>query len=219
MTSAAAGLFHVVLDVGGTAVAGAHRLPGQYVQLSMAGAGESHFALASPPARGGKELELLIKSGTPLSDALIFSPPGTAVRTTLPSGRGFPLDLARGRDLLLFATGSGISPIRSCVEALRQERSSYGQVRLFFGVRTPDAFAYGAELQAWRGDDIEVTQVVSQPGATGWAGLTGYVQEHVGALPVKGAVAFLCGQKAMVQGVTDMLTARGLSKERIFQNF
>jgi len=38
-------------------------------------------------------------------------------------------------------------------------------------------------------------------------------------LSLAGASAFLCGQKAMVQGVTEALERQGLPRERIFLNF
>src|SRR5206468_2705835 len=109
---AAHGLFHLVLDAKGTAIAGAHRLAGQYVKLALDGIGEGFFAIASAPG-DGHHFEFLLKSGAPLTDALRARKVGEGVKVSAPSGKGFPLERARGHDLLLFATGSGISPIRS----------------------------------------------------------------------------------------------------------
>jgi NAD(P)H-flavin reductase len=60
---------------------------------------------------------------------------------------------------------------------------------------------------------------VSQPGASGWQGLTGYVQAHLGEQPVEGAVAFLCGQAGMVQEVIQALQARGVPRGDIHLNY
>jgi NAD(P)H-flavin reductase len=215
---AADGLFHVTVDVAGTPLAGAHKLPGQYVKLSIEGVGESYFAIASAPGAGNR-FELLLKRGSALSDAVDALRPGAEVKISAPSGKGFPLEQARGKNLLLFATGSGISPIRSVVALIRAERTSFGQVTLFFGVRTPSSFAYERELASWEKDRIRIVRTVSQPGSSGWQGLTGYVQAHLGEVDVTNAVAFLVGQKAMVQGVTEALSLRGLPKSEIFLNF
>ena len=145
--------------------------------------------------------------------------PGAQVQSRRPEGRGFPLVQARGRNLLLFATGSGISPIRSVIESVRQERSAYGRVTLYFGARTPQAFAYEDELQHWEAAGIRVVRTVSQPGASGWQGLTGYVQAHLGEVPVEDTLAFVCGQSGMVQGVMDALRTRGLPREAIHLNY
>jgi NAD(P)H-flavin reductase len=216
---AAEGLTELTLDIGGTPLVGTHRTPGQYVRLALPELGEGMFAIASAPEPFGTRWEFLLKGGSPLADALIQLQPGAQVQSRRPEGRGFPLLLGRGKDLLLFATGSGISPIRSVIESIRAERSAYGKVTLYFGARTPQAFAYEDELHHWEAANIRVVRTVSQPGASGWQGLTGYVQECLGEESVEGTIAFVCGQSSMVQGVIDVLRTRGLPRESIHLNY
>ncbi|ATB30719.1 NAD-binding oxidoreductase [Melittangium boletus] len=216
---AAEDLIELVLEIDGTPLVGQHRTPGQYVRLSLPELGEGIFAIASAPEPFGHRWEFLLKGGSPLVNQLMKLTPGEQVRSTRPEGRGFPLARARGHGVLLFATGSGISPIRSVIESIRQERGAYGPVTLYFGARTPRAFAYESELRHWEEAGIRVVRTVSQPGASGWQGLTGYVQAHLGEEPVEGRVAFICGQSRMVQGVMDALQARGLPREAIHLNY
>src|SRR5205823_14987329 len=95
---AAQGLVHLGLDVEGTPIAGGHRFAGQYVKLAL-GDAVGFFAIASAPGDGHR-FEFLIKSGSTLSDALSALPPGARVRISEPSGKGFPLEKARGRAVL-----------------------------------------------------------------------------------------------------------------------
>jgi len=217
--ASAAGLTEVHLDLSGTPVEGRHQRPGQFIRLTLEGKGEGYFAIASSPGEDPHRLELLVKSGTPLTDALIALRPDQKVKVSRVEGAGFPVELAEGREVLLFATGSGISPLRSLVGVLLRRREQVGPVTLYFGVRTPDGFAYSGDLELWRREGMEVVQTVSQPGDSGWAGLTGYVQEHVPPRDLSAAVAFLCGQSEMVHGVTGTLVERGLPRERIFLNY
>jgi sulfhydrogenase subunit gamma (sulfur reductase) len=216
---AADGLTDLTLDLAATPLTGTHRRPGQYVHLRLAGHEEGLFAIASPP--GALRWDLLVKAGSPLTDALIHLPLGQKIEVSPPTGPGFPLEQARGKDLLLFATGSGISPIRSVIESIRDERAAYGRVTLYFGARTPGAFAYSRDLEAWERSNIRVVRTVSQPGASGWQGLTGYVQAHLAEEPLltPGMLAFVCGQQEMVQGVMAALRERGLPGSAIYQNF
>lgn len=216
---AADGLTDLVLDIQGTPLVGTHAYPGQYVRLRLPGLEEGIFAIASPPSPQGTHWEFLLKDGSPLPDALIRLKPGDRVEVTRPEGKGFPLERARGRDLLLFATGSGISPIRSVIASIRSERQTYGRVTLYFGARTPSAFAYSDELHEWEAGGVRVVRTVSQPGVSGWQGLTGYVQACLGEESVEGAIAFLCGQSEMVQGVKATLQARGVPRGDIFLNY
>ncbi|NMO23163.1 NAD-binding oxidoreductase [Pyxidicoccus fallax] len=216
---AADGLTDLVLDIRGTPLVGMHAHPGQYVRLRLPGVSEGMFAIASPPDPQGTRWEFLLKDGAILPDALIRLPPGSLVEVSQPEGKGFPLERARGHDVLLFATGSGISPIRSLIASIRREREAFGRVTLYFGARTPGAFAYADELHEWEAGGVRVVRTCSQPGVSGWQGLTGYVQAHLGEEPVQDAVAFLCGQSTMVQGVKATLQARGVPKDAIFLNY
>jgi len=215
----AANLTELDLDARGTPIPASHQRAGQYLKLSLPGKGEGFFAIASAPGARGEVLELLIKSGSALADALVTLPVGARVQATAAQGKGFALEAARGRRVLLFATGSGISAVRSLIGVILQDRASYGEVSLYFGVRTPDAFAYATELDRWEQAGLRVIRTVSRPGDTGWQGLQGYVQTHVPLEPLAEAAAFLCGQKGMVQGVTEALERQGLPRERIFLNF
>src|SRR5229473_6031019 len=214
---AAEGLTSIELDLKGTPLAGTHQMPGQYVTLGMEGVGRGTFAIASPPEES-RNFEFLVKGGSPLADALRRARPGTKVQISLPAGKGFPLDRAIGKNLLLFATGSGISAIRSVIQSVLQNRSDYGQISLYFGARTPTAFAYQRELETWEREGIQVFRIVSRPGESRWKGLTGYIQSHLSELNVDNAVAFLSGQPAMVEEVTRALTQRGLPRENIYLN-
>lgn len=217
--AAGTNLTELELETRGTPVAASYIRPGQFVKVSLPDKGEAFFAIASAPGARGTALELLVKGGAPLADALVALPLGSTVRLTQAQGKGFPLEEARGRRVLLFATGSGISPLRSLIDTLRRDRAAYGDVTLYFGVRTPDAFAYVDELDGWIQDQVRVVRVVSRPGDSGWDGLQGYVQAHVPDEPLAEAVAFLCGVKGMVQGVTEVLVRQGLRKDRLFLNF
>lgn len=215
---AADGLTDLTLELSGTPLRGTHQRPGQYVHLRLPGTAEGLFALASPP--GAERWDLLVKAHSPLTEALVHLGLGQRVEVSRPEGPGFPLEQARDQDVLLFATGSGISPIRSVIESIRQEREAYRKVTLYFGVRTPGAFAYARDFKAWEQAGIHVVPTVSQPGASGWQGLTGYVQAHLKEEPLApGTQAFVCGQKEMVQGVISALRARGLPASAISQNF
>ena len=216
---AADGLTDLVLDLGDGPLVGAHLHPGQYVRLRLPGQPPGIFAIASPPAPHGRHWEFLLKDDGALPSALLNLPTGTPVEVTRPEGPGFPMQKARGRDLLLFASGSGISAIRPVIASVHQERAAYGQVTLYFGARTPGSFAYAGELERWQAGDVRVVRTVSRPGASGWQGLTGYVQTHLGEEPLENAIAFVCGPAEMVQGVMDQLRLRGVPRSAVFLNY
>lgn len=199
-----------------------HLRPGQVVKVRTA-AGEGFFALASAPHPAGVA-ELLLKRGVgPIADAAIDAAvPGGALETTRPFGNGFPFEEAEGRDLLLFAAGSGIAPIRAVVQHVARHRSRFGRVTLFYGQRSGAEFAYRSEYLDWERHGIRVVLCPSRD-VDAWPGVRGRVQEVARSLAFGGSppgesVAFVSGMAAMVADVRRTLAAAGVPSSRVHAN-
>ncbi len=210
------------LDLG--ALAGEHTRPGQVVKLHAAGHRPGYFAIANAP-RGDGAWELLLKRGSPLADAVIAAADAEAVvDASAPFGDGFPVECAVGRDVLLFAAGSGITPIRSLLQYLLDRREEHGSVALYYGQRSDRDFAYLGEHDGWRRAGVHLVLCASQPSPS-WKGARGYVQTvarelRLHEISTENAVAFLCGMKSMIEAVRDELVVRfDLPAERTFVNF
>ncbi len=164
---------------------------------------------------------------------------GDDVQMSPVMGRGFPisptLDLLGyppipedevPRDILLFATGSGIAPIRACIESvlnglnIPQRRS----VKLYYGARYPERMPYMDRFKLWKEDGVEVIPVMSRAGESKekWEGRTGYVQDVLkedGILYPKQTGALLCGVKGMADDVREILVDAGVQDSRVLLNF
>jgi NAD(P)H-flavin reductase len=208
------------LDLG--PLAPSHSLPGQVVKV-RAPSGEAYFALASAPAADGHG-DLLVKRGGRIADEVVAAAiPGTTLEVSAPFGKGFPVAAAEGRDMLLFAAGSGIAPIRSLVLALISRRDEVGRVVLFYGQRRGGEFAYRAEHLGWERRGVRVVLCPSDEDDT-WPGVRGRVQEAARALDWGGArpmqaSAFVCGMSPMVKDVRTALAEAGASPEHVHVNF
>lgn len=208
-------LWRIVLEAG--SLKSAYTTPGQYLELSPGGDLKSYFAIANAP--GGDTFELLVKRGSAVADALAVKQAGDTVRTKPPAGKGYRIDEARGKDVLLFAAGSGIAPIRAALLHLLASRKDFGKIVLYYGQQRPGDFAFAGEIDSWR-QGAEVVRACSQNGGD-WRGPTGHVQDAFRANPpvVLDAVAFVCGMKGMVAGVTEALEAARVPRSKVFQNF
>lgn len=198
----------------------AYQTPGQYVQIRAHGLKPGFFAIASAPGR--PQTDLLIKRGSPLADAIAATPPGGLLQVSIPAGRGYPFEQARGRNLLVIGVGSGIAPLRAVIQSIISQRDDYGAVSLIYGARTPASIPYSAEMDAWQGREIEVTRICSQPAEGAWNGPVGRVQDALKSAHAQidpRCAAFVCGMKTMVEDVKAALGNLGLPPERVFQNF
>jgi NAD(P)H-flavin reductase len=202
-------------------LARAHERPGQIVKVGTA-EGETFFALASAP--GDATAELLVKRGGRVADSVVaLARPDETLACTAPFGQGFPLDEAVGHDVLLFAAGSGIAPIRAVVETIRRDRARFARVILFYGQRRHDEFAYAREHGAWEAAGVRVVLCPSAKDDP-WTGVRGRVQEVAAATGLGGArpgeaIAFVAGMTAMVEDVRHTLAGAGVPPGRVHANF
>ena len=204
------------------ALARAYVRPGQIVKVGT-GDGEAFYALASAPHPAG-EAELLVKRGGRVADGLVVRAlPGATVACTAPFGQGFPVEEAEGRDVLLFAAGSGIAPIRAVIQHVTRHRARFNRVTLFYGQRHQDEFAYVREHLDWDRAGIRVVLCPSGEDDL-WQGVRGRVQAVARALGFGGArpgeaIAFLAGMTAMVDEVRATLAEAGVPPDRVHANF
>jgi NAD(P)H-flavin reductase len=199
-------------------LARAHRAPGQYLRVGTGPELEGTFALASAPGAGAPEL--LLKRGAKTADELAAIAPGGELWASSPMGQGFPIDDHGGRDVLLFAVGSGIAPIRAVIQHLAARRADYGGVRLYYGQRHAAEFAYRGDHDGWRARGIEIVLCCSQPDEH-WTGARGRVQDAFisGSPELANSVAYLCGMKPMLEQVTTILVELGLPRDRVYLNY
>ena len=200
----------------------AHQRPGQVVKVKTS-AGEAYLALASAPATD-RHADLLIKRGGRVADlAVTAAEAGGALELSVPFGKGFPVEEARGKDVLLFAAGSGIAPVRALVEHLLSNRRDFGRITLFYGQRRGVDFAYRSEHLDWERGGVRVTLCPSREDDA-WQGVRGRVQEVARSvafdgIPPDGAVAFVCGMHALVNDVRSTLAGAGVPPSRVHVNF
>lgn len=200
------GLLKATLKVD-AAVSAAYAKPGQYLVLHPDGEDKPVFmAIASAP--GAADLELLVGPGAAEKLQLQV---GQEIKIDAPAGNGYPIDLASGKDILLFGVGSGLSAMRSVIEYVRDHRDQFGAVTAYFGAHTEEEHAYRDLDTAWAADQITIHRTNSKP----------WVQDVFSTEPVstENAIAFVCGMKDMVAGVTAALTEAGLDKDLVRQNF
>lgn len=209
-----AGTVHIELQVP-ERVRSSFTAPGQYLMLKVDDLAGPFAPASAPEARG--PLDLLFKPGTPLTDALAKLPAGAKVQASIASGPGFPLAAAEGKALLLVASGTGQAPMCSVIEAVRAHRDRYRGVTLLLGVRDAEHVAFEDLLDDWAKDGIDVHVTASQGGPE-WTGRSGRVQAHLPAGDLGGTVAFVVGQREMVDDVLKQLQHRGMPRSQIFLN-
>jgi NAD(P)H-flavin reductase len=191
--------------------------PGQFNMLYAFGAGEVPISISGDPAHP-HELIHTIRAVGSVTRALEKLERGEVIGLRGPFGSAWPLDEARGKDLLIIAGGLGLAPLRPAILHALAHRADYRRLILLYGARTPKDLLFRKELERWRGrfdTSVEATVDRAEPD---WPG-------HVGVVPAllagasfdpAGTVALICGPEVMMRFTVRELAKRGLSTASIF---
>ena len=184
--------------------------PGQFSMLYVLGSGEVPISISAIPD-GGATLVHTVRAVGAVTRTLCAARPGTAVGVRGPFGRGWPLELAEGRDVVVVAGGLGLAPLRPVVHELIARRERFGRVALLYGGRSPADLLYRDEYEAWRGA-IDVELIVDAP-AEGWDGRVGVVTRLIRRADFDPAntLAMACGPEVMMRFAAAALRERGVA--------
>jgi NAD(P)H-flavin reductase len=186
--------------------------PGQFTMLYAFGVGEVPISVSGAP------LAQTIRAVGPVTRALCASRPGTVVGVRGPFGTSWPVEQAKGGDLLIVAGGVGLPPVRPALYHALAHRADYGRVILLYGARTPDDIVFRKELEKWRSRmDLEVDVTVDAASGD-WRGKVGVVTTLIprAGIDPGSTAAFVVGPEVMMRFTTRALAEEGLSPERIW---
>ncbi len=190
--------------------------PGQFTMLYAFGVGEVPISIAG--GRPGEPLMHTVRAVGAVTDAICNLPEGGLVGVRGPYGKGWPLQRAVGKDLVIAAGGIGLAPLRSVVVHAFEYRDQFGSVSLIYGTRSPSELLYEEELRRWRSRfSIEVEVTVDRADAA-WYGDVGVVTNLLPRITFDPAntVAMVCGPEIMMKVVARELGARGVDSDEVF---
>jgi sulfhydrogenase subunit gamma (sulfur reductase) len=194
--------------------------PGQFVEVSVLGVGEAPISISSPPTRPGI-IEICVRKAGSVTSALFELQKGDLIALRGPFGRGFPMDLLKGQDLLLVAGGLGMAPLRSLLHAVLDDRMSYGDLVLMYGARNPDDLLFKYELLGLMNrTDMKYLLSVDVDEEGIWRQYIGVVTGLFEKVELNPGTAFcaMCGPPIMYRFVLQELLKRKIPPERILMS-
>lgn len=197
--------------------------PGQYVIFHIPDAPRvvrRSYSISTPPS-DRRHFEICVRAvaGGYGSNYVHRLRPGQRLQVEGPYG-DFVLDEDSQRDILMIATGTGISPIKSMLMHLL-DRRSLRRVRLFFGLRHESDLFYTDLLRglAAHYPAFEYSIILSQPDPDRWSGSRGRVvnllERQVTPEEAAHTEAYLCGGQPMIEACTAKLRELGFAETAI----
>ena len=189
--------------------------PGQFAMLYAFGAGEVPISVSAIPD-GGAALVHTVRAVGATTRAVCRTPEGAELGVRGPFGRGWPMEHALGRDVMVIAGGLGLAPLRPVVHELAAHRDRYGRATLLYGGRSPSELLFRDELAAWAETlDVEVIVDAPEPGWTGDVGVVTRLIRRAEIDPERTTV-FACGPEVMMRFAAAAVRERGVPADDVW---
>jgi NAD(P)H-flavin reductase len=194
--------------------------PGHFVEVSIPGIGEAPLTIASSPTfKDG--IEIVVRRVGNVTNAMHKLAPGDRAGIRGPLGRGlYPVDEAKGRDIVFICGGIGLVPQRSFISYVLDHRKDYGKVVILQGTRDMDQQFFREELAAWaKAKDVVVIETLDKPDPR-WKGNVGVVTTLISKVVVDrpSAVFSVCGPPVMYKFVLMALAEYSIPHQHIYLN-
>lgn len=190
--------------------------PGQFVQVSLFGVGEAPISVSSSPTKRGS-FEICVRAVGKFTKALHKLEAGDEVGIRGPFGKGFPVRILEGNDLLFVAGGLGIVPLRSLINFVIDNRRDFGKVSILLGCRTPKDMLFGDEVDQWEKRlDVSFSCTVDKADEE-WKGNVGLITSLIPGVTLdpKRTFGVVVGPPIMYKFVIAELLAKNIPERQI----
>ncbi len=195
-------------------------VPGQFVEVSVAGIGEAPITITSSPTQKGG-FELVIRKIGNVTNAVHNLTEGAKIGIRGPLGDGmYPVEEAKGKNLVFICGGIGLVPQRAFINYVLDNRADYGEVTILQGTKCYDQRLFASEITEWeKRDDVDMLETIDEPHDC-WKGNVGVVTKLIPKIKsdLQSAVVLVCGPPVMYKFVLMALEEHEVPHENIFLN-
>ncbi len=190
---------------------------GQFNMVYLFGVGEVAISIVSDPDEP-ETLDHTIRAVGRVTSAIAQLSVGEVLGIRGPFGQGWPLEEARGHDIVIATGGLGCAPVVGAIEYIFRRRREYGAVKIIHGVKTPRDLLYQERFETWRRQpDTEVLLASDRPDGT-WRHHVGVVTELFERVPINAAktMVLMCGPEIMMRLGVPILMNRGIPAAAVY---
>jgi NAD(P)H-flavin reductase len=192
-------------------------VPGQFNMLYLHGVGEVPISIVSDPHEGGT-IDHTIRALGRTTKGFAALAPGDRLGLRGPYGRGWPLEGAEGRDVLLVTGGLGCAPLVSVINYVVKRRARFRRLCIVQGVKHAVDLIWRERYDAWAALPDTRVLLAADTAGSGWRWHVGLVTELLQDVDVdaEGALVMLCGPEAMMGAAARTLTTHGFPESNLY---
>lgn len=187
--------------------------------VSLPGLGEAPFSLSSGPEKGDS-FDSTIRAVGNLTKVLDQFAIGAKIGVRGPYGKAWPIEEAKGRNILLVAGGIGLAPLRPVIKTIQSNRNAFKHFEILYGTRTPTDEIFADEYDQWQripNTTMHLT-VDSVPKGVLWPHSVGVVTALFDDMKTTpdDSIVMVCGPEIMMRFAAQGLAARNFRRDQIY---
>lgn len=191
--------------------------PGQFNMLYLYGVGEVAISLVSDP-EDDSLFDHTIRVVGRVTRGLGRLQTGDRLGIRGPYGRGWPLQAAEGRDVVLVTGGLGCAPVVSVINYVMRRRERFGRLVIIQGVKHAGDLIWRESYERWAAMANTQVLLAADEASRDWRWHTGLVTTLIerAEFDPDNAVAMMCGPEVMMKFAARELFAQGLAAESLW---
>lgn len=191
--------------------------PGQFNMLYLHGVGEIPISISSDPA-SRQTIDHTIRIVGRVTRGMDTLCEGDRLGLRGPFGRGWPMSLAKHRDIVIITGGLGCAPVVSVINYIEKRREEFGHLNILQGVKHSADFIWKDRYDRWRQLDDTHVLLAADAGEAIWPWHIGPVTVLFDQLEFDpdNVVVMMCGPQGMMRAACDYLVDQQVDAERIF---
>lgn len=188
--------------------------PGQFFEVSIPKYGEAPISVSGI---GADTVDLTIRRVGRVTDKIFEHYEGNALLMRGPYGNGFDINEYKGKELVIIAGGTGLSPVKGIVDYFCEHPDEAAGTTLIAGFKSPRDILFKQDFERWEKKIRVIKTVDSAP--EGYSGLTGMVTKYIPDLPLEtpsDAAFITVGPPVMIRFVIQEILKRGVPERNIW---
>ncbi|WP_213975708.1 anaerobic sulfite reductase subunit AsrB [Tepidanaerobacter acetatoxydans] len=190
---------------------------GQFFQVSLPKIGEAPISVSD---FGNDWMDFTIRRVGKVTNKLFEIEPGDKIFLRGPYGNGWPLDKFMGKNMVVIAGGTGVSPVRSLINKFYTDQNFIKDVHIIIGFRDEENIIFKRDLLNWE-KRFNTIYTLDKNKKEGWE--VGFVTKHIDKVPFDN---FNDNYEVVIVGPPQMMhyagiecVKNGVSDEKIWVSF
>lgn len=191
--------------------------PGQFNMLYLFGVGEIAISVVSDPMQGDT-LDHTIRAVGRVSKGFAALRKGDRIGVRGPFGRGWPMQAAEQKDVVVITGGLGCAPVVSVINYVILRRERYARLNILQGVKHSADFIWRERYDRWRKEPDTKVLLAADAGESLWPWHIGRAVDLFDQLEFdpQSVVVMMCGPEGMMRAALGNLLELGVPEESVW---